>query len=102
MARPDLAQEGDVVSPRDLGHGEEKTLLDPGVLIAGLVPAGGDEHESGRGIPDDSAWEPEESMLAIGVSREEALSLGRRFGQNAVVWGERGGGAELFDCRSKK
>ena len=55
---------------------------------------------SGRGKPDDPAWEPETSMLAIGVSREEALQLGRRFRQNAVVWGERGGRAELLDCRN--
>ena len=35
-------------------------------------------HPSGR-------WE-EKSFLALGVSREAAIMLGRQFGQNAVVW----------------
>lgn len=53
----------------------------------------------GRGIPADSGWEPEESFLVIALSRESAVGIGRRFGQNAVVWGTRGGAAVLLDCR---
>ena len=35
-------------------------------------------HPSGR-------WE-EKSFLALGISREAAIMLGKQFGQNAVVW----------------
>lgn len=31
-------------------------------------------------------WPPEPSVLAIGLSRDEAEVLGRRYKQNAVVW----------------
>ena len=69
-------------------------------LLRRELRSGGHSFYGGHGKPDGSGWEPEESMLAIGVSREEALRLGRQFDQNAVVWGERGGRAELLDCRS--
>jgi len=49
----------------------------------------------GLGIGDDGAWPAEESLLVLGISREEALALARRFGQAAIVFGERGGPAEL-------
>lgn len=42
------------------------------------VLEGSGAHPSGR-------WE-ERSFLALGVSREAAIMLGRQFGQNAVVW----------------
>jgi hypothetical protein len=53
----------------------------------------------GRGRGADPRWEPEESLLVLGVPRESAIALGRKSGQNAVVWGEVGGQAELLDCR---
>ena len=53
----------------------------------------------GRGIPKDPGWTPEESFLALGIERDRAIALGRAHGQNAVVWGEVGGAAELLDCR---
>lgn len=53
----------------------------------------------GRGVGDDSTWQPEESLLVIGMSRDEAIEVGRMFGQNAVVWGCLGQPAELVDCR---
>jgi hypothetical protein len=54
-------------------------------------------HGAGRSPRGD--WEPEPSLLALGVECAEALRLGRAFGQNAVVWGRAGGVAELIDCR---
>ncbi len=53
----------------------------------------------GEGVGDDGAWPPEPSLLVLGPTREEARALGRRFGQNAVVWAERGGAPVLIDCR---
>lgn len=53
----------------------------------------------GAGRSPTGAWDPEESVLALGIEREDALRLGRRFGQNAVVWGRVGSVAELVDCR---
>lgn len=52
----------------------------------------------GRGVPDVGTWTPEESYLVLGLPREEALALGRQFGQLAVVIGRMGGQAELEEC----
>ncbi len=52
-------------------------------------------YSTGRSIADSGDWPPEESLLIAGLSRPEAKALGRRFEQNAVVYGEVGGVAEL-------
>lgn len=64
-----------------------------------LLRSNGYRFYPGRGIPADSIWDPEESFLVIGMSRESAVGIGREFGQNAVVWGARGEAAVLLDCR---
>ena len=50
----------------------------------------------GAGVPDASTWEPEESLLILGIQRQPALQLARRFGQLAIVWGARDTAAELL------
>lgn len=40
-------------------------------------------------------WPAEESFLVLGVPRDEALELTRRFGQNGFVWCERGAPPQL-------
>jgi hypothetical protein len=50
---------------------------------------------SGEGIGEDPRWTPEESLLILNVSRGKAISLGRRFGQLAIVVGRRGEKSEL-------
>lgn len=40
----------------------------------------------GRGRHPTSGWPPEESVLVLGLGREEAREIGARFGQNAVLW----------------
>ena len=50
----------------------------------------------GVGTPDTSTWEPEESLLILGIQRQAALQLARRFGQLAIVWGTRDTAAELL------
>lgn len=39
-------------------------------------------------------WE-ERGLLVLGIPRDEAEVIGRAFRQNAVIWGRRGGAAEL-------
>ena len=55
---------------------------------------------SGLGIGEDAQWEPEESLLVLGCSEAKAVALGRRFGQLAVVVGEREAPARLVSCRA--
>lgn len=51
----------------------------------------------GWGQSPDQSWR-EESVLVRGMSREEAVRLGRELGQVAVLFGELGGLAELVLC----
>jgi hypothetical protein len=51
---------------------------------------------SGEGVGDDGRWPPERSLLVLGIGRSDAVQLGRRFGQIAIVYGELGGQAELL------
>ena len=52
----------------------------------------------GEGVGDDGSWPPEASVLVLGLSREDAVALGRRHGQCAVLWGARGEAARLLVC----
>ncbi|RKH66737.1 DUF3293 domain-containing protein [Corallococcus aberystwythensis] len=66
-------------------------------LIA-LLEARGHPSVSAVGVAEDRRWF-EESLFVPGLSREEALRLGRLFDQEAVLWGRVGGTAELVGCR---
>jgi hypothetical protein len=48
----------------------------------------------GTGVGE--GWPPEPSLLILGVNEAEAAVLGWRFGQVAIVVGERGGPARLL------
>jgi hypothetical protein len=52
----------------------------------------------GAGVADDGLWPPEPSLLILGIARGEAIGLGRRYGQVAIVCGELGRAAELVLC----
>ena len=54
---------------------------------------------SGVGQHPANGWPGEPSVLALGVSREEASALGREFEQNAVVWSGADGVPELILLR---
>jgi hypothetical protein len=41
---------------------------------------------AGFGEDPDGAWAGEESLLALGLSREAACDIGAEFRQNAIVW----------------
>lgn len=49
----------------------------------------------GEGAGTDPQWQPERSLLILGIAQVEAESIGRAFGQNAIVCGEKGKPAEL-------
>src|SRR5262245_46336962 len=40
----------------------------------------------GEGIGDDGQWPPERSLLILGIIRDDAIDLGREFGQRAIVF----------------
>jgi hypothetical protein len=52
----------------------------------------------GAGIGDDGIWPPEPSFFVAGIGVEEALRLGRLYGQLAVVAGRRGEAPRLLWC----
>jgi hypothetical protein len=52
----------------------------------------------GSGIPADSAWQAEPSVLVLGISVDDAVELGRRFDQLAIVAGQCGKAADLIYC----
>ena len=55
----------------------------------------------GEGIPDTGDWKPEKSYLVIGITHPEARSLGKKFGQDAIVWGSAGKKARLVSLVQK-
>ncbi len=40
----------------------------------------------GEGRGEDPVWAPEASFLALDMDRQAAINLGRKYGQNAIVW----------------
>lgn len=49
----------------------------------------------GAGEADDGSWPPEPSLFVPGLARDDAVVLGRAFGQVAIVVGRRGRAPEL-------
>lgn len=62
-----------------------------------LLEARGQPFVSAIGVADDRSWF-EESVFVPGLSRDEALRIGRLFDQEAVVWSRVNGNAELLEC----
>lgn len=52
----------------------------------------------GQGEPADVTWEPEASVLVFGIDEADAVALGVKYGQFAVVVGRRRGRARLVAC----
>lgn len=42
----------------------------------------------GHGVGEDPNWEPELSLFIIGISEGDASKIGKKFEQNAIVYGE--------------
>jgi len=49
----------------------------------------------GEGRDPQGRWRPERSALVVGIPRADAEAVGRAFGQNAIVFVERGLAPEL-------
>lgn len=56
-------------------------------------------HFPGEGRGEDPSWPAEASFLVLGLRREEASDLGRKYGQNAIVWIGADGVPELLLLR---
>lgn len=69
-----------------------------GIALRNAVSEAGHACIGGRGVPDRDDWVPEESLLILGIGAAEAVALGRRYGQRAIVAGRAGGCAELHWC----
>jgi Protein of unknown function (DUF3293) len=54
---------------------------------------------AGEGRGEIGGWPPESSVLALGMSRAQAASIGRRFRQNSIVYVPLGRPAELVILR---
>ena len=52
----------------------------------------------GAGVGAEGAWPAELSVLALGISEEDARARGRAWGQLAVLVGSRGGPARVVPC----
>ena len=50
----------------------------------------------GHGVGEDPTWEPELSLLIIGITKEDAIFIGNKFEQNAIVIGKVNSAPELL------
>lgn len=53
----------------------------------------------GEGRGSDPKWEPEKSLLIVGIARNNAIELGKKYRQNAIVSGKVNSPAELLWIR---
>jgi len=63
--------------------------------LDGMLAAAGYPRYRGEGRNEERTWR-EPSLLAIGIYRSHAQALGRLFGQNAIVFIEKGQAPELL------
>ncbi len=60
-----------------------------------LAAAAGYPRHPGEGRDPQGRWRAEPSLLLLGIYRDNAEALGRLFGQNAIVFVEKGRAPEL-------
>ena len=72
----------------------EENLLRQAQLECALLELGYEPY-AGENVADDDSWPAEESCFVPGISVAEALALGERYGQNAIICGGADGKAEL-------
>lgn len=49
----------------------------------------------GQGRGTDPNWKPEKSLLILGIARDHAILIGKKYCQNAIVTGGKGEKSEL-------
>jgi len=72
----------------------EENVLRQAQLECALLELGYEPY-AGENVADDDTWPAEESCFVHGISVAEALALGERYGQNAIICGGADGKAEL-------
>ncbi len=53
----------------------------------------------GLGIPSDDQWKAEKSLLILDISKKEAIELGKKYNQNAIIFGKLNQAPELVFCK---
>jgi hypothetical protein len=66
--------------------------------LLSTLKASGSRYLTAVGIPNSGEWQPEASVIVLDIATADAIELAKRFGQNAIVAGRRGGEAELVYC----
>ena len=84
-------------NPRSEDIGQRENEANKAALLRDLA---GYRVFEGEGVGADGEWPPEPSFLVLGVTNADALKLGRKYGQNAIVLGRQGDTAELLGCFS--
>ena len=82
---------------RDAGENQERHRM----LLEAVRERGLHSFPS-RGVDDDGTWPTERGLLILGIERDDALGLGRRLEQNAILVGVAGSPAELLFCFEEK
>ncbi|PYV74245.1 MAG: hypothetical protein DMG97_09285 [Acidobacteria bacterium] len=67
-------------------------------LLIADVKKQGFAYLTGSGIGEDHGWPAEESLLVIGTTHDQAIALGTKHGQLAIVWVETGKAAQIVLC----
>ncbi len=62
------------------------------------LQAKGFTYYPGKGVPNEGDWIPEESFLILDLSKKNALQMGQKYGQKAIVWGHVNTKAALLFC----
>lgn len=52
----------------------------------------------GEGADPQGEWPPEPSLLVLGICLDDAMRLGRKYQQHAIVFGTFGGQTKLYAC----
>jgi hypothetical protein len=84
-------------------RGEARSAWENEVANAALVQSqtqAGYSCFEGEGRDPQERWTPERSVLVIGIPRSDAEAVGRVFGQNAIVFVEKGRSPELVLIRN--
>jgi hypothetical protein len=73
---------GEMSPPEQNYDANQQLLLDLQELNYFILP--------GWGVGDDRKWPPEASFLVLGINKEQAISLAKRYNQLAIVFGRIG------------
>ena len=84
-------------NPHSTPVSDAQNIMRQADLRRHVIGAGYPVHDA-MGEPDGGDWLPEDSLLILGMTRADAIGLGRRFHQNAIVFGYRNEVARLLSC----